>query len=218
MYTLGSQTFGSKADVTRYVKNILKRYREGQRLDQVDEVSIIDLIRLHPDAIKKMGNGISRIVVRKTPPFNSLGLWIVRIDETTTDFSYKICLNGDPAPRARFTAAARSAVQPIIAEYRDSLFVNKVICPMTGRELSIDDCHIDHAPPNYFSKIVDDFIALHEIDLNRVKYVERGDGRATEHFADKMLEQEFIEFHNARANLRAVDKEWNIKASNRSLS
>jgi hypothetical protein len=210
--------YKTKVAVEQRVKSILKSYQPGERLSDCDERLIIDLINYHPHADQKIGCGIDQIVVDKTPPYNSIGMWIVRLDRSRTDFSYKICLNGLPTPRAMFSAAARSAVQFSISVYRDELFERDVTCPMTGKQLSKLDCHIDHAPPNYFSRIVSDFILETGLDLSTVEYTDRGDGVATVHFSDWLLEDQFVFFHNARAVLRAVDKEWNVKAGNRSIA
>ena len=183
--------------------------------DFVDDV--LDLLAHHPDVSQKVGAGVKEIYVDRTPPWNTKGFFLTRVDGTSTDFSYKACLSGDGTPRQRFSMAARSAIQPTIAKYRNEVFSShSVFCPMTGKQLMPDTCHIDHAPPNIFSKIVNDYLSENKIDLLSIRYRFRKDMITTERFLDEELIASFVEFHNQRATLRAVDKDWNIKVGNRS--
>jgi hypothetical protein len=217
-YQIGSFSFNSKQEATTAIKNVLKKNPAGSTLQEPDRSLLLSLIELHPDAKQKKGVGVDYISVEKTPPYNSAGFWIHRIDRTKTDFSYKVCLNGDSSPRIKFTSAARSAVVPDITSFRNAQFTLSltVKCCMTGKGLSLDDCHVDHAPPYYFSVIVSNYISDRNIDISAIAYIDRGDGVSTVHFADDELVKDFREYHARLAKLRIVDKQWNIENGNRS--
>jgi len=218
VYAIGETSFRTKQEARATIQGILRKYSAGSVVQEPDRSLIIALIGMHPEAQKKIGSGIDYVSVERTPPyFTSNGFWIHRTDRTKTDFSYIKCFTGADSPRLKFSRAARSAVSDTIIMFRQDTFSKGVaICPMTSTPLDFETCHIDHAPPNVFSKIIDDFIATHEIDLSKVQYCPKPDGSTTEHFLSAEFENDFVSFHNDRATLRAVDPVWNVKAGNRS--
>ena len=213
MYTLAGINYKTKVSVEQKAKDILAASQVGKPILGADFEFIKDLIAFHPEASIKTGSGIKAIVTRKNPPYYTKGFFIIRTDGTAQEFSYKKCLNGEYSTQQQFNKAARSAIAPFIQNYKRTIFSAHAVCPMTGKLLSVDNCHIDHAPPYTFSKIISDFIDQHRIDISNIKYL---DDPITYHFADKRLESNFIQFHNERAVLRAVDSDWNTRAGNRS--
>lgn len=201
------------------IKSIIDRYSPNSILVGDDFRTISDLIKYHPDSRKKIGPGINGIVVLNVPPYyNSKGFSIIRTDGSQTDFSYNKCLGVSVASKTKFSRAARTAIGQTMIEFKRNIFSgNKtLVCPMTGKQITPGTCHIDHAPPYYFSKIVDMFLLQNRIDVDLVKYKKRGDGSVVIKFDSDDLGEAFIHFHNKLATLRAVDAGWNLKSGNRS--
>jgi len=176
------------------------------------------LVALHYDAQAKIGCGIRAIEVRQTPEYGSKGFYIVRTDGSDTDFSYLKCLE----PRAaehKFTAACRLAVQPHIDRYRLYFFrvAKKPTCPLTGEPLTLENAHVDHCPPFTFDRIVNAFAHLYGINADDPSLCKRADNLTTPLFADEVMRDRFVQFHNAFAQLRVVSASANVSLVTQSV-
>ena len=65
-----------------------------------------------------------------------------------------------------------------------------VKCQETGKLAKFEELNVDHRQPNTYSVIVDRFLELHEIDLEKIEYLQI-DGAPNE-LKDGNIKQEFI--------------------------
>ena len=210
-YTLGSASFTSKERVRAYCKDLLLRTAAGARLSGEDLARISDLVRMHHDAALKIGCGIAAIEVRPTPPYNSKAFHIVRQDGTYTDFSYNQCLEPRPVEH-KFIDACRCAVRPHIERYRLYFFrlAKTPTCPLTGEPLTLENSHVDHCPPFTFERIVRAFLELYGFKADDPRLCKRGDNITEPLFADDVMRDRFVQFHNCFAQLRVVSGPANV--------
>lgn len=209
------ETFTTKAALQKKIQAILYRYNNDDFLSEQDLLFMVDVLRLHPDAIIKIGCGVESIQVRQNPIYRqSRGFWVVRYDGSETDFSYLECLKETPHHH-RFTRACRVAIEPYIAQARRKFFLERggriANCPITREIITPDNCHVDHAAPNTFKVILSSFVSETGLDISSVKVNGNGeDGVLQDTLDDKTLEAKWVEYHNARAVLQVVSRTANL--------
>src|SRR5277367_3562126 len=91
--TIGSVSFKSKKDAFEHIRGILHRYKDGEKVGE--DQFLRDLLALHQDAVQKIGVGISHFTVSKDPEWGTTRHFVaVRVDGSSTDFSFDKCLTG----------------------------------------------------------------------------------------------------------------------------
>ncbi|MEJ0009495.1 MAG: DCL family protein [Alphaproteobacteria bacterium] len=88
---LGPLSFPKKSDALAFLKTMLNRYSPGDRVSEVDEKILTFALTKHPEAVQKIGSGISHFSVQ-TAEYGTQCFWVVRTDGTTERFSYGSCL------------------------------------------------------------------------------------------------------------------------------
>lgn len=84
-------------------------------------------------------------------------------------------------------------------------------CQETGFLLKYEELNVDHRQPNTFSVIVDRFIELNNIDIQRIECIPV-DGGSNE-LVNEELKTKFKQYHKDKANLRIVKKDLNFGRS-----
>ena len=104
----------------------------------------------------------------------------------------------------KFSGAARAAIYPDIAAFRENIFRSSngnPICPIRGITLDRDNCHVHHSGPNDFNVILKEFIF--DMDISRISYTGN-------HFSNPVISKQFRKFHRDRCRLLLVHKEANL--------
>lgn len=91
--TIGAHYFSKKGDAEQFLKDILKRYEVGDKVSKDDEVVLRAALALHPEAVAKVGCGVSDFSVRSAE-FNTKCFWINRSDGSTEKFAVRACVYG----------------------------------------------------------------------------------------------------------------------------
>jgi hypothetical protein len=178
-----------------------------------DAIALLsELIGMHPESDAKVGCGVARFEIRPSdvnPAQRTF--WLVRLDGTSTDFSYLKCLT-HPTPIQDFKAACRSAAVDRVLAFKNEAFAAASIlpCAVTGVPVGPDSCHIDHAPPWTFDRIASEFALGYSEDEIRAMVRPTADGESRTVFADDATTSAFLAFHDARAVLRVVSIEVNL--------
>jgi 5-methylcytosine-specific restriction endonuclease McrA len=148
---LCNKVFLSKEDLKVYIQSILTN---GCKLLTGEEACIIsELLSLHPDASEKLGIGLKHIEVGRSPQKTHNCFYVVRLDGSKDNFSYKNCIEKCSQNRLiekRRIAAYREAVQQQIIDFRFS--EHNPCCQICG---STDNLQVDHEI-NFIS-LVNDF-------------------------------------------------------------
>ena len=214
-HIVGGENFASKEALATRVKKLLWSYKPGERLSPVDQMFIAELLKRHPGYEQKKGSGIDYIHVRSNPVFkNTQGFWLVRIDGTETDFSYKECITPTKNNKIRVRAACRTAIEQSVLRVKKAFFHGRTeiaVCPFTGEILTWDNSHVDHAMPKTFQFLLDSFLKETGLDIEAIKVVGEGiDNAIVDIFEDKKLECRWIDYHDKHADLRIISATANL--------
>tara|TARA_R110002124_G_C8782031_1_gene500848 strand:- start:53 stop:742 length:690 start_codon:yes stop_codon:yes gene_type:complete len=205
---IGNKEFKYKKDALNYYKEILNSYNFGEKLNEIDTIKIIELLKNHPEFERKFSFGIKEIIVEKVK-YGSKAFHILNNNSELEAFSYIKCINGKKPPLTIFSNTCRDVIQKDInlvkyQYFSDNSKKGEVKCQETGELCKWEKLVVDHRQPNTFSIIVDRFIELNNIDINSVEYIEIIDG--VYDFKDKEISNKFREYHKEKANLRIVKK------------
>lgn len=206
-FTIGRRGFPTKGAAEKKVREVLHGATIGQPLVGADFDLIRALVDLHPSAKEKLAGGCVTIEVRLNPPYKSKdrGFWIVHEDGSTIDFSYKIALSGKRHSDDRhLVQACRSAIRAVVSSYKRDRFNGRAmaLCEMTGEAMSWDEAIVHHHGEWPFKRIASEWLAQCQV-LPRV-FVALLDVV----FDDVKEANDFLRFHNDRAQLRLVHIVW----------
>lgn len=182
-----------------YVKRLLAGLKSGERVSDLDELELREIIKYHPSSKNKIGIGIDHFKV--AGPQWSKHFVIVRIDGSEVDFSYHRCYGNGTQDVMQ---AARYSINESILAFRENnrLPNGKFRCELTGAET--DEVDVDHHPLGFieiFQKwkgsrsIIEEDVLLEDVR-----------GGLGHQFADQELSRDFKMFHDEHAKLRLLDR------------
>ncbi len=208
---IGTLSFNTKKSAKAYFRNIRDSYQDDEQLNSRDTEHLHMLIVHHPESDQKIGCGISHFTVTTETVFRKTRHFVLhRNDGTSTDFSFISCIDGRSLRGDKLEALRRQVEEQII-RFRDELFSRgKVYCPYLRVELSLNSCHIDHAPPNTFMKIVEDWLESEGIDLLDIQITPPKDYQHVTHMTDLQQKEGWSSYHLANANLRILSPIANL--------
>ncbi|MDP8212335.1 MAG: DCL family protein [Candidatus Zapsychrus exili] len=209
--TVNGVKFDTKSALRKYIRCILYKYPDRGILDDNDFCFMLSILDRHEDPSSKIGCGVQSMEVRVNPVFKNMGFWLIRVDESETDFSFEICLKHQTKLH-KFKGACRSAIADDIISFKNDFFFNNnsPVCQLTGGAINKSNSHVDHSPPNTFNDIFNNFITEYGIDPDRVELLTSEDGRVRNEIADLSMRLKFVKFHNNMANLRCISAFANL--------
>lgn len=218
MIEIGQKTFKTKKEAEAFIQSVLYKYPPNNALEGDDLAFVCDLLALHPDKDKKIGIGIKSIIIEKETAFNRTSHFsVIRMDGSKEDFSFKKCLTPSlNEPLKMFRSSARRTIADQVVFFRDDFFLKnqdingRVRCAITGVSINKNTSHVDHIPPDTFSKITSDFISVNKIDFSSIKFIESADGIGRL-FKDDDLNSLFSSYHKKVAKLRIVSVLANLR-------
>jgi len=213
-YIIGDTTFRTKKEVEKHIQHILYSYQVGETVNSEHARFLLALLHNHPSATEKIGCGIQAFEVRQNQRFTTKrGFYLIRLDGTEDDFSFMKCIYPS-SPLVLFKAICRRLTGRRMYWIKVEYFATheneegKIQCPVTGQWISSDQAHVDHMPPYTFERIVTDFIQTQGIQVDQIVLKEtEGENDVGQTFADPLLAEKWIAFHDARASFRIVS-EW----------
>lgn len=181
-------------------------------IPEPDATHVYWLLERHPEVADKIGVGVKEFSTRNAM-FNTRCFEIRRTDGTTTDFSFKPCLDGKAptafaeALRAFRTEVAEDAKQMKWEYFRRSKHPERLVpCALTGKLLSLDDAAIDHAPPHTFKALAEQFLAQSGIVPTSALLTPSKDNQYTPLLADRAIAEQWREFYRTNARVRVVSR------------
>ncbi len=214
-YIVAGETFKTKTDLQKRIKTILYQYQDREYLSQIDFVFMMEILEQHPDYELKSRSGVKAIYVKQNPVYkNTRNFWIVRLDNSETDFSYLECLK-ETSHEKKFLNACRVAIEPYTQEYKRKFFDNlngKIYtCPYTHEALNFIGSHVDHKSPKTFKQLVKGFVSQHKVDVSQVRIVGSAkDNVFQDTFDDKEFEKLWVDYHNSHAEFQVISKKANL--------
>ncbi|KTT65394.1 DCL family protein [Sphingomonas sanguinis] len=205
-----------------YFREIRDRYPVGGTVTaETDHDDLLALIRRHDllvaDGPAKEGVGVRRFEVRRnfTNGGHTLGFWIIRTDETETDFSFIRAVAGAPRPlSSQLTDACRELVRDDLESARIEYFAlhadgtGRVECGITGAMIPERGSGFEYVGRS-FSSIVSDWAlsnGWHEGPPPGT-LTAPADAQTAVVFADRAAAADFRRFHRAHARVVIVDRE-----------
>ena len=204
--TIGERQFPSQKAALAFAREIRDRYGDGDRIAPADAAFLEDLLRLHPEADQKIGKGVASFSVQTDPIFGTTRHFVVhRKDGSSTDFSFKSCIEGSSA-RRDVLSALREAVADQITGFKNEAFDGKteVLCTVRGVPTGFRDAHVDHIPPRTFSALVTGWLRREGIDLEDIAVTPPADNQYLTTMTDEEQINSWQQFHRKYAALRIV--------------
>jgi hypothetical protein len=210
-YTIAGREFRSQNAILAHVSEVKARYADKVDLSPEDFRFMFELLHGHPDARQKIGPGVRRMWVQSHEGLPGRGFVLERLDGSTDRFSPRKCVV--PTSRTQEVCGAfRWAIYPQIVKFRRDYFRRHadadgtVPDPFGFGRVTEKDCHVDHGPYG-FRTILDQFLLSKRLQEADVKLTKGPNN--TPRLADKGLEQEWVHFHELRAELQIASSEGN---------
>jgi hypothetical protein len=140
MYELNGKIFQKKSPALEYAKNYINcniPYNQTVELESDNGKFLLDLIAYHPNLDTKQGDGIISFRKIKNEFGFGYSLQVMRIDETTETFSYKVCLDFH---YDKLNIAMRLSIELFRDKWRQSNRHNYhcVLCGISDTLLEVD--------------------------------------------------------------------------------
>jgi hypothetical protein len=201
---IAGETFATKAAAEKRVRAVRDAYPDGVPLVGDDLALVFDLLLRHQNASQKIGVGVAAIRVITDRVYKTRCFEVVRLDGSTTDFSFKHCLT-PRTPLTDFRSACRNAISAQVIEFKARAFASgPVVCALSGAPLGFHECQVDHMPPLTFSRLLREWVEANGVDPIAVQIGGYGDGVTLRMIEDPALHESWVEYHRANATLRLL--------------
>jgi hypothetical protein len=201
-FRLGDVEFPRKADAIAYVNEVRKTHPLGVLITDPLIYAALDLHRYRDD---KVGPGMVHIELGINK-YRERCFYVVRVDGTREDFSYRMCFN-PASPWADLTAALRCEIAPQVQKFRDS---TPLICALTGVPLTLGNLHVDHVPPTTFSALAREWVDR-QGGVSQVPSHQSGTGKRA--LSDRDQSDSWWIFHEQNAVLRLLSLEAHARVT-----
>jgi hypothetical protein len=211
--TIANHDFKTLTEATEFIRNMLNGLPQNVRLPEPHDSFLRDLVSMHPRAESKVRGEIIYFSIG-ADSYSGHCFHLHRADGTETDFSYLKCLRGEKREDLA-SGAMRTATMDQIQEFRQTQFNRgaTLFCPFTGMVLAPDTCHVDHAPPRTFYKLVEEWLALSALTLEKVAISDGEDNKMYREMTDCSQRESWCGFHRLNAILRLTSRSGNLSHS-----
>jgi hypothetical protein len=205
---LPSIQFSKKSDATDFFREMLNRYSDGDDVNSEDAEILYELILRHPETVEKLGVGLNKFYRARSTEYPATSCFhIERTDGTTTDFSYKSCIDStEPTLDDYFYRACSWSVYEKNQNEKKQLFTRgPVHCSKTNEVVTLQNSEYRHTSPS-LKALVEEYKSGLGAQLTSEMFVEHADLQYSFKFADQTIEQGFIDLHNQKAKLAIFKK------------
>ncbi|KAI1693294.1 hypothetical protein Ddc_22950 [Ditylenchus destructor] len=195
-------------------KAILHGYGLNEQITDATHVAMLhELLERHPRVAEKTGAGVDYFYVGRTQQedgsvkyWNGRGIWIRRVDGSSTDFGYNAAITW-PSQKADVKDAFRHAVSPQRDAYREARFLSgdAVACCISGEPIGEADAQVIYVDPTW-EQLTFRF-AESEGGWDRIA-VSAGEGAALigGRLADPDVLGRWLEFFGCHANMQLASR------------
>jgi len=222
--------WSSQEKAKEHFREILARYADDEIISTPgDHDDLLALLERYDATVSvgqtKLGAGVRAFQRRmnRGEGWQTAGFWVLRVDDTESDFSFPTAVAGKPkAQSGEFNDACRAAVAGDIKAAKARHFAvhadadRRVECEVSGVRLTAKEAHLDHAEPS-FGHLVVVFRAergWHEAIPHGV-LTTPDDDQMTTTFVDPDVAESFRLFHRERATLRVISAKENLSRAAR---
>ena len=213
-YSIGSQTFATKQEVTKRCQEIRDKTPDGDLVAPADFDFLISLFKFHDGWHEKAHPNVDAITTH-TPEYgkNKRGFLLIRngASPKEEDISFVYAIKMIPSGRELipqelldFKAAARTAVHDQVWEFRDRALLTVKNCPLKNLPLGRGNCEVYYPAPDTFESILCKFTQERKIRPLQTKIASRG---TLAIFQDENLSRDWAGYHRQHAKLMLVSEE-----------
>lgn len=208
---IGPKTFGTKAAAERHIREMFWRYPPNGALAGEDLEFILALIEMHPSRDLIVDCGIRSIHVQPVPyhEADQRRLLVLRTDESKHDFSWRNALSPKSAAR-KLAGVLRHLITDDKCRFKEEHF--RGVCETCDAAIEPEDCHVDHAHPFTFKRLMDDWLQFERLTANDVAVVACKGYEEYSYLEDEALAQSWQEYHAINARLRCVCRRCNLSS------
>jgi hypothetical protein len=180
------QVFRTKEALRIHIRGLIAHYPDGKSLSDVHIEFVMGLVKRHRLSERKIGEGVSTVIIKTVPPFGTRAFHLIRSNGTEVEVSRVECLNATPQ-WSRVQNACREAVHEQIEHFVRTSFrlADPIPCAITGQPVTRDACHVDHEPA--FRELVERFLEETGIDYGGVAIGGDLDHETRDYFRTKVL-------------------------------
>lgn len=200
---IAGEFFRTRGAAERRIRGLRDSYDLWESLREEDFRFMSDLLERHDGASIKIGCGVHSIFVMPDE-FGGRCFGLTRMDGSSTDFSFRLCLTPLP-PHANFRAACRNAIRPQVIDFKTRQFAGGIRsrCALTGELVEWDLLEVDHHPTPFLA-LLEAFIREHRIDPNIEPTDASNVNSMAKSLARKTTHEAWIAFHRERAQYRLI--------------
>jgi hypothetical protein len=218
-YHVGGRIFATQKSLIEFVQGILHRPFVGRSLAEDEFQFMLSLIDRHQEREQKIGVGVADIRIAVNPKYKNRMFEITRLDGSTTDFSYRVCIRPTTS-LDNFIGACRAIASEQVKQYKVERFSHagadgRIACDLSGRMVTMKEAHVDHEPPATFDRLRRDFVVAIGLDPEQVVTTGHADNETVLGFADPAVADAFARFHRERARLRLLSIGANLSDTRR---
>lgn len=209
---VGPLTFPSKKAAEDHYRAIRDAHKDGGMIPEPHATQLHWLLDRHPEAAEKRGAGVAGFRVRKAMGGTEC-FWVIRVDGTTTDISFRYCIDGKPPTAMKeMLQAMRAEVEESVRAFRRQFFLDhgggdgRVNCAISGVPILPAECDVDHVPPKTFHALATAFLTERGIVPDRHHVTAPADNQYVPRLVDLALAADWRAYHDARAVLRILEK------------
>lgn len=211
-YTLGSESFATKKLIEKRCQEIRDETPDGANVPAEGFSFLIQLFRYHDEWHEKSYPGVSSISTQTTE-HGSRGFLLNRTDGSQIDISFPHAIKLIPTSRTAaltpqslqdYKAAARTAVQDQVREFRDKALLSTPSCPINNHRLERGNCDVHYPPPDTFESLLFRFTQANGITPLTVDVISSG---TVAKFRDVALSAKWAAYHLINAKLQLVSKD-----------
>lgn len=204
----------------KQIQQILYSFANNKITKSDKEFYIIsDLLNNHPNAVQKIGCGINYFFVQPSKyKWGQYNFMIVRVDGTSTDFSFMKCLypKQKSSQEPNWSGIFRNIVKSQTTLFKIKAFEkvgikDKFICSQTNLKFKKIYAHVDHVFPLTFDSILQEYLHTYNVDLKNIKLSEDKGTSDVREVMNEHIVKTFYEFHKKRAVLRIVCSTANLQ-------
>lgn len=213
-FTINGRPFATKESLADEIRRRMALYENTEPLDAEDTRFFLAILQMHPGAAIKIGRGVMGFYIIQNPVYPQQRTLILRrVDETTTDWSWRECLSPTPHHK-KVRRAFRVLLEPEMIALKQRFFdvaAGSARCPITGEVIVFTSAHVDHIPPQTFEALFTDFICEEQLDLATVQLSSEGkDNNYQDTLTDEALASRWLDFHGQYAKLRVISARANL--------
>lgn len=204
----------TKKEVIERVRYIVKNTNVNCIVSKNDTSFLLKILKHHHNFEEKRGVGIKHLEIRINPSWNgsSLGIWIIRTDNSEVDISWVTALKpeGSKTIKEEINNAARYEISPQIHDFHKNGKCD--ICELCGYSMTRGyQLNVDHI--KQFEELFYEFCIENNLNFSDIKTRDLG---LESEFYDRILANKWIVYHKNKASLRLTHKLCNLKRSKNS--